>query len=186
MAIFGLRDKIKRTVNTIVGKPIAGRPQPPQRPKPSPVQARKPAAAAPKTTPFAPSQPAAAVAPPPVAEPAAAVEAPPVAAPPVEAATEAPPSPSTPKTVDPTDDTAGGPLLTHDEVWELLDDMVRPALQGDGGDIELLKVEENDVHVKLTGACSTCPSSIMTMKMGVEALLREEFPHMRELIQHDA
>ncbi|HCH66256.1 MAG: hypothetical protein CL927_09315 [Deltaproteobacteria bacterium] len=64
--------------------------------------------------------------------------------------------------------------------------MVRPALQGDGGDITLIKVEENDVHVRLTGACSTCPSSIMTMKMGVEALLREEFPHMRELIQHDA
>ena len=70
-------------------------------------------------------------------------------------------------------------------VQEILDDMVRPALQGDGGDISLVKIEENDIYVRLVGACNTCPSSIMTMKMGVEALLREEFPKMRELIQMD-
>ncbi|RME21594.1 MAG: NifU family protein [Deltaproteobacteria bacterium] len=70
-------------------------------------------------------------------------------------------------------------------VQEILDDMVRPALQGDGGDITLLRIEGPDVYVRLVGACSTCPSSIMTMKMGVEALLREEFPQMRELIQVD-
>ena len=39
--------------------------------------------------------------------------------------------------------------------------------------------------MKLVGACSTCPSSVMTMKMGVEALLKEEFPAMRELVQVD-
>ena len=79
-----------------------------------------------------------------------------------------------------------GEALTMEAVQEILDDMVRPALQGDGGDISLLKIEDNDVYVKLVGACTTCPSSIMTMKMGVEALLREEFPSMRELIQVDA
>ena len=79
-----------------------------------------------------------------------------------------------------------GPALTLEAVQEILDDMVRPALQGDGGDITLLKVEDDNIHVKLVGACTTCPSSIMTMKMGVEALLREEFPSMKELIQEDA
>jgi Fe-S cluster biogenesis protein NfuA len=75
-----------------------------------------------------------------------------------------------------------GPPLTMDAVQEILDDMVRPALQGDGGDIALIKVEDNNIYVKLVGACSTCPSSIMMMKMGVEALLKEEFPSMNELV----
>ena len=165
MALFGLRDAIKRTVNTIVGKPDVVARQRPAAPPP------------PKSSPFANRAPAPEA---PVAEAAPA---------PIEATPPAPPEPAaTPEAAAPapTDDTAGGPLLTYDEVWELLDDMVRPALQGDGGDITLIKVEQNDVHVQLTGACSTCPSSIMTMKMGVEALLREEFPHMRELVQHDA
>ncbi|MBL8616998.1 MAG: NifU family protein [Deltaproteobacteria bacterium] len=64
--------------------------------------------------------------------------------------------------------------------------MVRPALQGDGGDITLIKVEQRKIFVRLVGACSTCPSSIMTMKMGVEALLKEEFPQMEELVQVEA
>lgn len=76
-----------------------------------------------------------------------------------------------------------GPALTMDALQEVLDEMVRPALQGDGGDITLIKVEANDVYVKLVGSCSSCPSSIMTMKMGVEALLKEEFPSMGQLIQ---
>ena len=77
--------------------------------------------------------------------------------------------------------TTGG--LDPAEVQELLDDMVRPALQADGGDIQLVKVDGMDVHVQLVGACTTCPSSIMTMKMGVEALFKEEFPGFGELIQ---
>ena len=75
-----------------------------------------------------------------------------------------------------------GPEITLEAVQEILDDMVRPALQGDGGDISLIKIESNDIYVRLVGACSTCPSSIMTMKLGVEALLKEEFPSMNELI----
>ena len=64
--------------------------------------------------------------------------------------------------------------------------MVRPALQSDGGDITLVKVEANDVYVELTGACQTCPSSIITMQMGIERLLQEEFPQFGRLIRVDS
>jgi Fe-S cluster biogenesis protein NfuA len=84
----------------------------------------------------------------------------------------------------PTDDVAG-PALDSAAVQVILDEMVRPALQGDGGDITLLRIENNDIYVKLVGSCSTCPSSILTMKAGVEALLKEEFPSMNQLIQVD-
>lgn len=111
-----------------------------------------------------------------------------VAAPPVETPPPAPePAPAqaaAPAPAAAMDDTAGPPLRMED-VQGILDDMVRPALQGDGGDITLIKVENNNIYVKLVGSCSTCPSSIMTMKMGVEALLKEEFPSMNELIQVD-
>ena len=76
-----------------------------------------------------------------------------------------------------------GQELSMDAVQEILDEDVRPALQMDGGDISLVKIEENNIYVKLVGACSTCPSSVMTMRMGVENLLREEFPSMNELIE---
>jgi len=52
----------------------------------------------------------------------------------------------------------------------------------DGGDITLIKVEEGDVYVELVGACSSCPSSVMTMKLGVERLLEDELPGFRSLI----
>ena len=76
-----------------------------------------------------------------------------------------------------------GRELTPENVQEILDDDVRPALQMDGGDIELVKVENENIYVRLVGACSTCPSSVMTMRMGVENLLREEFPSLNELIE---
>ncbi|MCK6507722.1 NifU family protein [Myxococcota bacterium] len=120
---------------------------------------------------------------PPVVE-AAPVEVAPVEAAPVEAVPAEAAPVDAPPASDPSDDTAGE-ALTLEAVQEILDDMVRPALQGDGGDIALLKVEDNDIYVKLVGSCSSCPSSIMTMKMGVEALLKEEFPMMRQLIQVD-
>ena len=71
---------------------------------------------------------------------------------------------------------------TVEAVQVLLDDLVRPALQMDGGDITLIKVEEGDVYVELVGACSSCPSSVMTMKLGVERLLEDELPGFRSLI----
>ncbi len=150
----------------------------------------KPApAAAPPGPPPAWKMPAASVARPeaaPVVAEAPAVTQAAVESAPVAAADPAPIAPAPVAVAAPAaaDDTAG-PALTMEAVQEIMDEMVRPALQGDGGDITLLKVEDNDIYVKLVGSCSTCPSSIMTMKMGVEALLKEEFPVMRSLIQVD-
>ena len=80
-------------------------------------------------------------------------------------------------------DARSGPLpMTMETVQEVFDDMVRPALQADGGDISLVKVEDGDVFVRLVGACSSCPSSTMTMRLGIERLLREEFPGFGDLI----
>ena len=73
--------------------------------------------------------------------------------------------------------------ITREAVQAILDDMVRPALQSDGGDITLVKVENDDVYVSLVGACQTCPSSVVTMRMGVEALLQEELPGIGRIIQ---
>ena len=135
-----------------------------------------------------PVPPAPAVPEPPLPEPEAVVAAPEPAPvkkpkkprakkPKVEEAVAAP-------TPAPVDDVAG-PALDTAAVQVILDEMVRPALQGDGGDITLLRIENNDIYVKLVGSCSTCPSSILTMKAGVEALLKEEFPSMNQLIQVD-
>lgn len=55
---------------------------------------------------------------------------------------------------------------------------IRPALQADGGDIELIDVVDGVVKVKLKGACGTCPSALMTLKHGVEAKLKEEIPEV--------
>lgn len=57
-------------------------------------------------------------------------------------------------------------------------DEVKPFIQSDGGNIELLKVEDNIVYVRLFGACIGCPSSMMTLKGGVEARMREEIPEI--------
>ena len=61
-------------------------------------------------------------------------------------------------------------------------DKIRPRLQMDGGDIELIGVEDNIVKVKLTGACSGCPGAQMTLKMGVERVIKEEVPEIKEVV----
>ncbi len=53
---------------------------------------------------------------------------------------------------------------------------IRPALQADGGDVELVDVEGGVVKVRLTGACGGCPMATITLKNGIEALLKEEVP----------
>jgi Fe-S cluster biogenesis protein NfuA len=58
---------------------------------------------------------------------------------------------------------------------------IRPFIQSDGGDIELLKVEDQIVYVRLTGACIGCPSSMITLKHGVEARIREEIPEVESV-----
>jgi Fe-S cluster biogenesis protein NfuA len=61
---------------------------------------------------------------------------------------------------------------------------VRPALQRDGGDIELVSVEADGiVKVRLKGACGSCPMSTMTLKMGVEKFLKEQLPEVKEVVQ---
>ncbi len=59
---------------------------------------------------------------------------------------------------------------------------IRPALQADGGDVELIGVEGGVVTVRLTGACGSCPMSTMTLRNGVERILRKEVPEMTKLV----
>ncbi len=62
-------------------------------------------------------------------------------------------------------------------------DMVRPAIQGDGGDVELVDVDEQGVvQLRLRGACIGCPSASMTLKMGIERNLRQRVPEVSEVI----
>jgi len=61
-------------------------------------------------------------------------------------------------------------------------DKIRPALRADGGDVELVDFEDGVVRVKLTGACGGCPMSTMTLKMGVEKVVKEEVPEVKELV----
>lgn len=59
---------------------------------------------------------------------------------------------------------------------------IRPALKADGGDIELVDVKEGIVSIKLQGACSGCPMSMLTLKNGVERILKEDVPEVKEVI----
>ncbi len=61
-------------------------------------------------------------------------------------------------------------------------DLIRPGLQADGGDIELIDVSDGIVKVKLTGACQGCPMSQMTLKMGIEKIIKNQFPNIKEVI----
>jgi Fe-S cluster biogenesis protein NfuA len=70
-----------------------------------------------------------------------------------------------------------------EEVRKVLD-TIRPALQADGGDVELIDVTEDGVvKVKLVGACGHCPMSTMTLKMGIERTLKDKVPGVKEVIQ---
>ncbi len=55
---------------------------------------------------------------------------------------------------------------------------IRPSLQADGGDVELVDVENGIVKVRLTGACGGCPMSQMTLKQGIEAYIKKEIPEI--------
>jgi Fe-S cluster biogenesis protein NfuA len=65
---------------------------------------------------------------------------------------------------------------------ELALEKIRPMLQRDGGDIELVEVTDGVVKVRLTGACKGCPMSQMTLKQGVEKLLLKEVPGVKEVL----
>lgn len=69
-----------------------------------------------------------------------------------------------------------------DEVQEVLDKL-RPYLQRDGGDVQLVDVEDGVVKLRLMGACGSCPSSTITLKAGIERALFEEIPGIKEVQQ---
>lgn len=58
---------------------------------------------------------------------------------------------------------------------------IRPSLQADGGDVELVEVEDGIVKVRLQGACAGCPMSQMTLKNGIESLLKKELPDVKSV-----
>ncbi len=69
-----------------------------------------------------------------------------------------------------------------DRVAQVID-LIRPAVQSDGGDIELVDVDEKGVvQLRLHGACVGCPSSTMTLKMGIERNLKEKVPEVSEVV----
>lgn len=69
------------------------------------------------------------------------------------------------------------------EVEKVLE-MVRPGLQADGGDVELVEVTDDGiVKVRLKGACGSCPMSTMTLKMGIERAMKEKVPGVKEVVQ---
>jgi Fe-S cluster biogenesis protein NfuA len=70
-----------------------------------------------------------------------------------------------------------------EEVEKVLE-MVRPGLQADGGDVELVEVTDDGiVKVRLKGACGSCPMSTMTLKMGIERAVKEKVPGVIEVVQ---
>ncbi len=72
--------------------------------------------------------------------------------------------------------------LTPDNVEVVLDEM-RPYLMADGGNVELVEIDGPIVKLRLQGACGSCPSSTMTLKMGIERRLREKIPEIAEVEQ---
>jgi Fe-S cluster biogenesis protein NfuA len=87
-----------------------------------------------------------------------------------------------------------GPLPVFLESWAILKENlmrekvekvieeIRPFLQADGGNIELIDVQEGVVKVKLVGACGSCPMSQLTLKRGVEARLKAQIPEVKEVV----
>ena len=69
----------------------------------------------------------------------------------------------------------------QEKVEEVLN-KIRPALIRDGGNVDLVEVSDGVVKVSLTGACAGCPMSTMTLKMGIERILKEEIPEIKEVV----
>jgi Fe-S cluster biogenesis protein NfuA len=67
------------------------------------------------------------------------------------------------------------------QIQELLDTRVRPAVAGDGGDIVFRGFEDGIVYLSMQGACAGCPSSTATLKMGIENMLRHFIPEVQEV-----
>ncbi len=73
-------------------------------------------------------------------------------------------------------------MIDQKKVEELLG-MIRPAIQADGGDVELIRIrEDNVIEVRLKGACGSCPMATITLKAGIERVIKEEIPEVVEVI----
>jgi Fe-S cluster biogenesis protein NfuA len=79
-----------------------------------------------------------------------------------------------------------GVLTVQDKVAEVIE-IIRPAIQADGGDIDLLEVDEDSgvVTVQLSGACVSCPASTVTMKAGIERIMKDRVPGVTAVVQPD-
>ena len=69
----------------------------------------------------------------------------------------------------------------QDKVEAVLD-KIRPSLISDGGNVELVEVNDGTVKLKLVGACAGCPMSTITLKMGIERILKQEIPEVKEVV----
>ena len=73
-------------------------------------------------------------------------------------------------------------MIDKEKVNEVLD-QIRPSIQADGGDVELIDIrEDNVVVVRLKGACGSCPMATLTLKAGIERILKEKIPAVKEVI----
>ena len=78
---------------------------------------------------------------------------------------------------------SGNESAIETKIREVLDQEIRPAVAMDGGDITFGKFEAGIVYLHLEGSCSSCPSSVATLKMGVETRLKEVIPEVKEVVQ---
>ena len=75
-------------------------------------------------------------------------------------------------------------LTTFERIQQIITS-VQPMIQSDGGDIELVKYEDNIVYVRLHGACVGCPASYYTLSMGIEERLKEHIPSIKQVVAID-
>ncbi len=73
-------------------------------------------------------------------------------------------------------------MIDREKLQSILD-RIRPAIQSDGGDVELVNIrEDNVVEVRLKGACNGCPMATLTLKAGIERIVKEEIPEVAEVV----
>ncbi|HMR42466.1 MAG TPA: NifU family protein [Saprospiraceae bacterium] len=78
---------------------------------------------------------------------------------------------------------SGDDAETVKKIKDLIDTYIKPAVEMDGGNIELKKYEDGIVYVTMQGSCSGCPSSTVTLKAGIEGMLKRMIPEVKEVVQ---
>jgi Fe-S cluster biogenesis protein NfuA len=71
---------------------------------------------------------------------------------------------------------------TIQQIHEVLEE-IRPTLQADGGDVEFIDYNDGIVHVRMQGACGSCPMSLMTLKQGIESRMKARIPEVKSVEQ---